>query len=123
MLRAAVQVNEGQRASVVHKLHAFLKVLKGRRIAVLGLAFKAGTDDLRDSPALDAVRRLHLAGAVVSAYDPVVSAIPDSPEVRLRIAGDPYDAAYRADAVVVATDWPEFRDLDLSEIARRMHGS
>ncbi|WP_264001510.1 nucleotide sugar dehydrogenase, partial [Mycolicibacterium gadium] len=71
MLQATVGINKSQRASVVRKLQRELHVLKGRRIALLGLTFKPGTDDLRDAPALDIARRLLAAGAVVSAFDPV----------------------------------------------------
>jgi UDPglucose 6-dehydrogenase len=122
ILRAVVEVNDAQRASVLRRLQAALKVLKGRRIAVLGLAFKAGTDDLRDSPALDIVRRLDRAGALVSVYDPVVKEVPELEPIRPRVGVDAYDAAERADAVVVATDWPAFAELDLHRLADRMTG-
>ncbi len=123
ILRASVEVNQAQRASVLRKLQAALKVLKGRRVAVLGLAFKPGTDDLRDAPALEIIRRLLTAGAVVSAYDPVVDSLTEPNEMRLRLGVDPYDAAHRADAVVITTEWPEFRDLDLDRLAQRMTGT
>ena len=122
ILRASVEVNQAQRAAVLRKLQATLKVLKGRRVAVLGLAFKPGTDDLRDSPAVDVIQRLHGAGAVVSAYDPVVKHVPGLDADVVRIGTDAYDAAERADAVVVATDWPEFGSLDLPRLAGRMSG-
>jgi UDPglucose 6-dehydrogenase len=122
LLRAAVEVNQAQRASVLRKLQAALKVLKGRRIAILGLAFKPGTDDLRDAPAVEIIRRLHTAGALLSAYDPVVTAIPDMEDINPRLASDPYQASRRADAVVIATDWPEFRALDLPRLAGEMKG-
>src|SRR5204862_8219413 len=104
MLRATVEINQAQRAAAIRKLQASLKVLKGRRIAVLGLAFKPGTDDLRDSPAVDVIRRLLAAGALVSTYDPVVKHVPELERSVLRVGVDPYDAAERADAVVVATE-------------------
>jgi len=110
LLRAAVDVNGGQRASVIRRLQADLKVLKGRRIALLGLSFKPGTDDLRDAPAIDLAWRLLSSGAVLSAYDPVVRSLPGDLGA-VRLGDDVYDAASGADAVVVATDWPEFRDL------------
>jgi nucleotide sugar dehydrogenase len=122
LLRAAVEVNQAQRASVLRKLQASLKVLKGRRIAILGLAFKPGTDDLRDAPAVEIIRRLHTAGALLSAYDPVVTAIPKMEHINPRLAVDAYQAARRADAVVIATDWPEFRNLDLPRLAGEMKG-
>ena len=77
LLQATVEVNQAQRAAAVRKLQRELRVLKGRRIGILGLAFKPGTDDLRDAPALDIARRLLAAGCVVSAYDPQVKKLPD----------------------------------------------
>ena len=121
IMRANVEVNQGQRAAVIHKLQHELKVLKGRRVALLGLAFKPNTDDLRDAPALDLARRLLAAGAVVSAYDPVVRQLPGD-LVAVRIAADPYDAAERTDAVVVCTEWHEVVDLDAQRLAGVMRG-
>jgi nucleotide sugar dehydrogenase len=122
ILRATVEVNQQQRAAVIRKLQTELKTLKGRRIAVLGIAFKPGTDDRRDAPALEIVRRLHKAGAVVSAYDPIVKEIPELADVPLRIGVDAYDAADRVDAVVIATEWDEFAKLDWSKLAEHMKG-
>ena len=78
--------------------------------------------DLRDAPAVEIMRRLHTAGALLSAYDPVVTAIPDMEDINPRLASDPYQASRRADAVVIATDWPEFRTLDLPRLAGEMKG-
>jgi UDPglucose 6-dehydrogenase len=122
LLRATVDVNQTQRASAIRKLQRELRVLKGRRLAILGLSFKPGTDDLRDAPALDIARRLLAAGSVVSAYDPVVKKLPDDLEA-VGLATDAYDAAERADAVVLATEWPEFLDLDLGALRRVMRGN
>src|SRR5947209_3454660 len=123
ILRATVEVNQSQRAAVIRKLQAELKTIKGRRIAVLGLAFKPGTDDRRDAPALEIIRRLHTAGAVVSAYDPIVKDVPELEDVPVRIASNAYDAADRADAVVVATGWDEFASIDLARLAEHMKGT
>lgn len=121
MLQATVEINKIQRSSVVRKLQRELHILKGRRIALLGLTFKPGTDDLRDAPALDIARRLLAAGAVVSAFDPVTKSLPE--ELRaVRVTGDVYEAADRADAVVVATEWPEFRALDPVALRGAMRG-
>ena len=121
MLQATVEINETQRASAVRKLQRELHILKGRRIAILGLTFKPGTDDLRDAPALDIARRLLSAGAVVSAYDPVVKSLPaDLGAVRL--TRDAYEAASRVDALVLTTEWPEFRQLDPAGLRRVMRG-
>ncbi len=121
MLRATVEINETQRAHAVRKLQQELHVLKGRRIAVLGLTFKPGTDDLRDAPALDIMRRLISSGAAVSAFDPVVKSLPAEFGV-VRLTLDAYEAADRADAVLVATEWPEFQLLDAAELRRVMRG-
>ncbi len=122
ILRAAVEVNQTQRGAVIRKLQSELKTLKGRRIAVLGIAFKPGTDDRRDAPAIEIIRRLHTAGAVVSAYDPIVKEVPELEDIRLRMGTDAYDAADRVDAVVVATEWNDFATLDLEELAAHMKG-
>jgi nucleotide sugar dehydrogenase len=122
ILRAIVEVNQAQRVLVLRKLQAALKTLKGRRIAVFGLAFKPNTDDLRDSPSIEIIRRLHAAGAVVSAYDPIVKEIPNIDDVPVRMGVDAYDAADRTDVVVIATEWPEFATLDLRRLRERMKG-
>ncbi len=122
MLRATVEINESQRENAIRKLQRELHSLKGRRIALFGLAFKPGTDDLRDAPALDIARRLLAAGAVVSAFDPVVKALPGEFEA-VRLADDVYQAADRADAVVVTTEWPEFRLIDADGLRRVMRGT
>ncbi|HEX5097060.1 MAG TPA: UDP-glucose/GDP-mannose dehydrogenase family protein [Acidimicrobiia bacterium] len=120
LLRAARDVNIIQRGLVVRKLRQSLHGLRGRRIGLLGLAFKPGTDDVRDAPALDVARALVDAGARVIAHDPVVGTLPDVPCVR--VVDDPYGVAERADAVVLMTEWPEYRSLELDVLASRMRG-
>jgi nucleotide sugar dehydrogenase len=122
MLQATVAINEMQRATAVRKLQREFHVLKGRRVALLGLTFKPGTDDLRDAPALDIARRLLTAGVKVSAFDPIVKSLPDEFGA-VRLTGDVYEAADRADAVLVTTEWPEFRLLDPMELRRVMRGN
>ena len=121
MLQATVEINKTQRGSAIRKLQRELHILKGRRIALLGLTFKPGTDDLRDAPALDIARRLLAAGANVSAFDPLVKVLPEG-LAAVRLTRDAYDAADRADAVVVTTEWPEFRLLDPANLRRKMRG-
>ncbi|WP_237570019.1 UDP-glucuronate decarboxylase [Mycolicibacterium lacusdiani] len=121
MLQATVGINTAQRESAVRKLQRELHMLKGRRIALLGLTFKPGTDDLRDAPALDIARRLLAVGAVVSAFDPVVKSLPDE-FAAIRLTRDVYEAADRVDAVVVTTEWPEFRAIDPDSLRRAMRG-
>lgn len=122
MLHATVEINNAQRSTAVRKLQRELHVLTGRRVALLGLTFKPGTDDLRDAPALDLARRLLAAGAVVSAFDPVVKVLPEEFGA-LRLTRDAYDAADRADAVVVTTEWPEFGLIDPAGLREAMRGN
>jgi UDPglucose 6-dehydrogenase len=119
-LRAAVDVNLWQRGLVVRKLRRHLHGLRGRRVGLLGLAFKPGTDDLRDAPAIDVARWLIEGGARVVAHDPAVARVPPLPDIRL--VDDPYSVAERADAIVLMTDWPQYRELELDIIATRMRG-
>lgn len=110
LVEAAREVNALQRQRVVEKLLGELKTLKGRTVALLGLAFKPQTDDLRESPALELAAKLLERGAFVRAHDPM--AIPRAQrEVRLPLeyAQTPEEVLQGADAVVLATDWPEYR--------------
>lgn len=121
ILRAAMGVNDRQRRRVVEKLQCHLKSLRGRRIGVLGLAFKPGTDDLRDSPSIDIISRLVTSGALVTAHDPVVRALP-AMAGRVRVMDSVEAVAERADALLLLTDWPEYLALDLTALRRRMRG-
>jgi nucleotide sugar dehydrogenase len=120
LLRAAIGVNERQRRIVVDKLRHHLGTLRGKRVCLLGLAFKPGTDDLRDAPAVDIARLLVAAGASVTAHDPVVPGVPAVPGLVVR--GDPVAAALRADALVLVTEWPEYGALDLVALRSVMRG-
>ena len=118
MLRAATEVNEQQRIRFVHKIReAAGNPIEGRRVALLGLAFKPGTDDLRQAPSLAIATRLLELGAVVVAHDPVAmaAAAPLLPGVEL--AADPYAAMTGADAVAIVTEWPEYLSLDWGRAA------
>jgi UDPglucose 6-dehydrogenase len=116
--QAALWANAWARNRVVDMLAAAAGPLAGRRVAVLGLAFKPGTDDVRDSPAAAIVHRLLDLGVTVAVYDP--AAAPAELEHLMR--GDPYQAADGADAVVIATAWPEFAALEPSWLEAAMAG-
>ena len=120
LLEAALAINNDQRHLVVERLLRHLKNLRGARVALLGLSYKPGTDDLRDSPALDIAGQLVERGAFVTAYDPVVKELPTAFPVK--IAPDAYEAAEGADAIVVATEWPHFLDLDFPRLRAAMRG-
>jgi UDPglucose 6-dehydrogenase len=122
LLQASWEVNCEQRQIVIQKLQEKLRILKGRTIGLLGLAFKPDTDDLRDAPSLYIAGRLLPMGARVRAYDPI--AMPacrqQYPDVKIRYCDSPEELASGADALVVVTEWREFRDLDLGKLARSM---
>jgi UDPglucose 6-dehydrogenase len=120
LLDAAVAVNERQQKAVIGKLQRDLHTLKGKRIALLGLAFKANTDDLREAPSLKIADTLHSMGAKVVGYDPVAGKAAAKEATSLRVVFDPYEALEGAQAVVVVTDWEEFRQLDLERAASLM---
>ncbi len=123
LLRAAVAANEQQFEHVAGQVEQTAGgCLDGLTVAAWGLTFKAGTDDLRESPALEVLHRVGSRGATVRAYDPT---LPDPTNGRLsglglRLVPDPYDACTDADVLVVLTEWPEFRDLDLAKVASVM---
>jgi UDPglucose 6-dehydrogenase len=122
LLEAALEVNRLQRQLAIQKLQEKLFILKGRTIALLGLAFKPDTDDLRDAPSLQIAERLVQMGARVKAYDPI--AMPacreNHPGLRIHYCTSAEDAALDADALVLVTEWREFAKLDLGALARRM---
>ena len=119
LLRSVLAANAAQFDRIVEKVACRVD-LDGSRIALLGLAFKAGTDDVRSSPALEIARRLADAGAVVQAYDPAVSATAATEEAGIVVMDDAYAACRGASALVVATEWDEFRRLDFDRIAGLM---
>jgi UDPglucose 6-dehydrogenase len=122
LLEAALAVNRAQRQVIIQKLQEKLFILKGRTIALLGLAFKPDTDDLRDAPSLQIAERLVQLGARVKAYDPI--AMPacreQNPGLRIQFCESALDAASEADAVVLVTEWDEFRRIDLPAMAAVM---
>ena len=122
LLEAALAINRAQRQVAIQKLQEKLLILKGRTIALLGLAFKPDTDDLRDAPSLQIAERLLQLGARVKAYDPI--AMPacraQNPELKIQYCDSAFDAVADADAVVLVTEWDEFRRIDLATMAGLM---
>jgi len=116
IVEATVKVNEAQRARMVDKIESALGGLAGKTVALLGLSFKPETDDMRDAPSIDIARGLAARGAALRAFDPVAmrAAEPHLPGVTL--CKDAYQACEGADAVVVITEWNQFRLLDLERV-------
>jgi UDPglucose 6-dehydrogenase len=123
LLQAVESINENQLVCFMKKLRSALWTLKGKHIGVLGLAFKGGTDDVRESPAISVVKSLLAEGCLVSAYDPVAMekahALLPADDC-LRYASDEFDAARDAHALLVVTEWPQFGSLDLDRLRQVM---
>jgi UDPglucose 6-dehydrogenase len=119
---AARTVNQRQRERAVEKLLSELKILKGRTIGLMGLAFKPNTDDLREAPAIDIARRLLERDARVKAHDPVASARFKSeyPDLKVEICDTALEVAVDADAIVLVTEWTEYLQLDWDALGRSM---
>jgi UDPglucose 6-dehydrogenase len=116
ILEEVRKINVTQQEVFFNKVRSALWTLRGKKLAALGLAFKGDTDDIRESPAIDVIRKLIAAGVSVSAYDPAAMEKAQAilpPSENMRYAADPYKAAEGADAVLILTDWVEFANLDL----------
>ncbi|MEW5786050.1 MAG: UDP-glucose/GDP-mannose dehydrogenase family protein [Bacillota bacterium] len=122
LLKAVLEQNRWQRLVAVRKLQDVLKTLRGRRIGILGLAFKPETDDLRSAPALDIIRRLNELGCVVRAYDPV--AVPrcreTHPDMPVTYGESVMEIADGADALILVTEWQDFVNADWQAIKSLM---
>ena len=119
LLEEVRKINATQQEVFFNKVRSALWTLRGKKLAALGLAFKGDTDDIRDSPAIDVIRKLIDAGVSITAYDPAAmeraqSVLP--PSENMQYAADAYEAAKGADAVLILTDWKEFADLDLRRL-------
>jgi UDPglucose 6-dehydrogenase len=121
LLDEVMRINEDQRHRFLRKVHNALWTLRGKRLGVLGLAFKGGTDDIRESPAILLVQTLLQEGCQIAAYDP--AALERSREVlnsSVEYASDAYEAARGADALLILTEWDEFASLDLDRLREQL---
>jgi UDPglucose 6-dehydrogenase len=123
LLTEVENINADQKRRFLSKVRSALWTLRGKKLGVLGLAFKGGTDDIRDSPAIDLVRMLIEEGCCIRAFDPAAmqraqQILPEGPEIQY--ATDPYDASSDVDALLILTDWSEFARLDLPRLSAAM---
>ena len=123
LLTEVEKINSQQKKRFLGKIRSALWTLRGKRLGVLGLAFKGETDDIRESPAIDLIRMLLAEGCYITAYDPAAikraqEVLPEGPN--LQYAVDAYDAARNADAMVILTDWSEFANLDLARLSKTL---
>jgi UDPglucose 6-dehydrogenase len=113
---AVIEANEFQRQAMIPKIEKLVGDLNGKKIGVLGLSFKPETDDMRESPATDIIKELQKRGATIRAFDPVAMdeakhSLPD-----IEYATDEYDALKDADALLIVTEWNQFRALDMNKV-------
>ncbi|NJL41189.1 MAG: UDP-glucose/GDP-mannose dehydrogenase family protein [Leptolyngbyaceae cyanobacterium SM1_4_3] len=122
LLKAAVSVNQRQRLITLEKLQQVLKILKGKTVGLLGLTFKPDTDDMRDAPALDLIEQLTRLGTKVKAFDPLVSQTGMRHGLsNVIVETDAERLADGCDALVLVTDWKQFRTLDYAKMATLMN--
>jgi UDPglucose 6-dehydrogenase len=120
MLRAVMDINYDQRKRVIQKLREILTHFRGKAIGVLGLSFKPNTDDMRDAPSIEIIHMLQHEGAQIKAYDPV--AMDNAKQILKDVTycDNPYEVAADADALVLVTEWNEFKQLDMTRILKSM---
>jgi len=122
LLRAVLDINQHQRHQIVVKLRSLLGGLNERRVGMLGLSFKPNTDDMREAPSVDIARQLLREGADVQAYDPVAMGVAGRMVPGLRLVESAFEVAEGVDALVLITEWNEFRHLDMRRIKEAMAG-
>jgi UDPglucose 6-dehydrogenase len=121
LLDEVMRINEDQRERFLRKVRSALWTLRGKHLGVLGLAFKGGTDDIRESPALFLVQALLQEGCKVTAYDPAaMERTQEAISSNLKYAGSAYEAASGADALLILTEWEEFANLDLNRLNQEL---
>ena len=118
IIDATIRANERQQDSMTKKIKDAMGPLKGKTIAILGLSFKPNTDDVRESPSLNIIKQLLKEKAKIRAYDPVSMKSTQSILPDITYCKDPYDAVKDADALVIVTEWNQFRSLELDKLKR-----
>src|SRR5437899_6244018 len=121
LLDEVMRINEEQRQRFIRKVRSALWTLRGKKLGVLGLAFKGGTDDIRESPAILLIKSLLQEGCSICAYDPAAhERAKETLDSSVEFVGSPYEAAAGADALLILTEWEEFATLDLPQINRKL---
>lgn len=118
LLSAVNTINEDQRKFIFQKIKKLISPLKGKSVAVWGLAFKPKTDDIREAPSIDIIRELQKSGAKIRAFDPVAKINAKKVLKGITFCSDPYSTVKGCDALLVATEWNEFRVLDFEHVKR-----
>jgi len=123
LLRTVIEINRDQRRRIIQKLRDLLGTLDCKTIGVLGLAFKPNTDDMRDAPSVEIIHLLQNEGAHIRAYDPAAMDRARQILSDVTFCADPYEVAQGCDALIVVTEWNEFKHLDMNWIKQAMRGS
>jgi UDPglucose 6-dehydrogenase len=124
LLRATEQINHSRVKKIIEKVRESLWIIRGKTIGILGLSFKPGTDDIREAPSLCVIEELLKEGAILQLYDPKAMSntkqvLPEQPG-RVTYCENSYNAAREAHAVLILTEWEEFRELDLRQLRNQM---
>jgi len=120
LLRAVMEINRDQRRQIIQALREIVGTLHGKKIGILGLAFKPNTDDMREAPSIEVIHLLTNEGARIKAYDPVAMEVAKGIMPDVTYCSDPYQVAEGSDALIVVTEWNEFRHLDMVRIKELM---
>ena len=121
LLNAVMEINDDRRPMAVNRINEMLDDVRGKTVGLLGLSFKPNTDDMRDAPAIDIANALIAGGAQVRGYDPVAMEVAQGIMPAVEMCSDPYCMAEGCDALMVVTDWNEFKQLDLERIGQLMN--
>jgi UDPglucose 6-dehydrogenase len=120
LLQAVMEINRNQRRRLVYKLRKALGGLNDKTIGILGISFKPNTDDIREAPALEVIHLLQNEGAHIKAYDPQSMENAAQVLINVELCENPYKVAEGADALVLATEWNEFKQIDFERIQSLM---
>jgi UDPglucose 6-dehydrogenase len=120
LLRAVMEINRDQRLRAIQKLREIMGTLRGKTIGILGLAFKPNTDDMREAPSIEIIHLLQSEGAHVKAYDPAAMEKAKRIIQNITFCNSPYEVAEDSDALIIVTEWNEFRQLDMERIKGSM---
>ncbi len=120
VVHAVIEANDRQKMKMVGKVREMVGDLNGRTVGILGLSFKPNTDDIRESPAIVIIQELQREGAKVRAYDPVAMDAAKVVLKKVKFCSDPYETVLDCDALVLVTEWNEFRHLELSRIKQNL---
>jgi UDPglucose 6-dehydrogenase len=120
LLQAVMDINQDQRRQIVARVRDLLGEVSGSTIGLMGLAFKPNTDDMRDAPAISIAGQLQALGAKIKGYDPVAMTVAARVLTGVQLTQDPYELAAGSDALIVVTDWNEFKQLDMARIKSAM---